>query len=229
MRIAIYNNDFSESDALKQMLYSFASRKRLDLVVDIFENGYDLLNSENEYILIFISFNTECGMNTAKKIYKSNAKTPIIVFSADCYHAIEAFKINAINFLKTPFCESSLFEVMESFLLGYDSPLIIKSGRETVCIDTDNIFYLEADNKHCHIHLKNDTVECNKTMARVFSTLPEEHFLKINRAFVVNTDYITRFCSKYIILTNGETLYPSRHFYKSFKTDYMRTTSAKIP
>lgn len=229
MRIAIFDNNFSSSDTLRQMLYVFSNNKKIDFVVDVFENPNNLSNSENEYILIFISYNTQDGIKIAQKLFENCVKTPMVIFSDNCCHAVDAFKINAFNFLQTPLCQNSLFEILENFFISHSSPLIVNSGRETVCINTDNIFYLEADNKHCRIHLKNDTLECNKTMAQVFSALPEERFLKINRAFVVNSDYIARFCSKYIILTNGDTLYPSRHFYKSFKADYLRITAAKIP
>lgn len=230
MRIAICDDEYSTALILKQMLYMFSNYKKIGFVVDIFTNTKDFWRSQQSYILIFISFETENGKKIAHNLYKNDLKSPIIIFSSNCCHAAEAFKINAYNFLQTPLSQKTLFDILENFFISYfAAPLLISDGFENICINMSSIYYLEADNKHCLIHLKDKTVYCNKTMARVFSVLPEDRFLKISRAFIVNSDYVTRFSSEYIILTNGTILYPSRHFYKSFKIDYCRTKMPKIP
>ena len=106
--------------------------------------------------------------------------------------------------------------------MGDDYPIWIKNAEDTVCLTTDDIYYLEADNKHCYIHLKNSSLYCNKTMAQVFKVLPKSHFLKTNRAFIVNLNHISRYNNDIITLKNGKTLHPSRNYYKTFKEEYRR-------
>ncbi|MBO5089876.1 MAG: LytTR family transcriptional regulator DNA-binding domain-containing protein [Clostridia bacterium] len=230
MRIAICGDECSSAIILKRMLYMFSNYKKIGFVVDIFANANDFLASKQSYTLIFISFETEKSKILAKSLLDKNLKTPIIIFSSNCCHAADAFKLNAYYFLQIPLSQKTVFDMLENFFVSYFSaPLLISDGFETVCINVSDILYLEANNKHCIIHLKDKIIYCNKTMARVFAVLPEDRFLKINRAIIINSDYISRFCSEYIILTNGEVLYPSRHFYKSFKLEYHRIKTPKIP
>ncbi len=230
MRIAICCDECSTAFILKRMLYIFSNYKKIGFVVDIFTNATDFLASQQNYILIFISFETENSRKITKSIYKTAFKAPLIIFSTNCCHAADAFKLNAYYFLQIPLSEKALFDMLENFFVSYSSaPLLISDGFETICINVNDILYLEANNKHCIIHLMDKVIYCNKTMARVFAVLPEDRFLKINRAIIINLDYITRFSSEYIILTNGQVLYPSRHFYKSFKLEYYRIKAPKIP
>jgi len=57
-------------------------------------------------------------------------------------------------------------------------------------------------------------------MARVYGTLPKNQFCKINRAYVVNFNYISAYNSDIIRLANGKDLHVSRNYYKSFKKEY---------
>ncbi|MBE6780032.1 MAG: LytTR family transcriptional regulator [Ruminococcaceae bacterium] len=230
MRIAICGEEGSTAIILKQMLYMFSNYKKIGFVVDIFKNSAKLLASKQSYALIFVSFESENGKNTAWNLYNSNLKTPVIIYSENRCHAADAFKINAYYFLQIPLSQKMLFDMLEGFFVSYFSaPLLISDGFESVCINISEILYLEACNKHCIIHLVDKTVHCNKTMARVFAVLPKNRFIKVNRSIIINLDYISRFCSEYIILTNNEALYPSRHFYKGFKLEYYRIKAPKIP
>lgn len=230
MRIAICGDDFLNIKQIKRILYIFSNYKKLELVVDIISNDTDILSIKQNYTLLFISFKNENNIKFAQYLCKNKSQIPIIVFSENLCHAADAFKINAYNFLHMPLCEDLLFEMLEDFFASFlSTPLILSDGFENICINANDIFYLEANNKHCYIHLTNQALHCNKTMARVFNALPQGRFLKISRSFIVNCDCITRFCSEYIILINGEVLYPSRHFYKTFKTDYTTFKMPRIP
>lgn len=230
MRIAIYDDIFLNIKQIKNAIYNFSNYKKMDIVVDIIDKNIDPSTIKETYALIFISFQNENNKNFAQQLFKNKSQIPIIVFSENLCHAADAFKINAYNFLHIPLCEELLFTILEEFFSSFlSAPLILSDGFENVCINCNEILYLEADNKHCCIHLINQSLYCNKTMARVFEALPQGQFLKISRSFIVNSDYITRFCSEYIILTNGEVLYPSRHFYKSFKVNYTALKTPIIP
>ena len=52
-------------------------------------------------------------------------------------------------------------------------------------------------------------------------SFPKNHFCKINRAFVVNFNYISAYSSDSICLNNGEILPLSRNYCKSFKEEYL--------
>ena len=230
MRIAIYGDNFLNIKQIKRVLYIFSNCKKLELVVDVISNEEDMLSLKQNYVLIFLSFESKNSIMLAHRLYKNKKQIPIIAFSANPCHAVEAYKINAYNFLQLPLCEEMLYKMLENFFTPFLSvPIMLCDGFESICINTEDILYLEANNKHCYIHLNNESFYCNKTMARVYEILTHGHFLKISRSIIVNSDCIARFSSKQIILTNAEVLYPSRHFYKTFKSDYTALKMPKIP
>lgn len=230
MRIAVFDENYCDSAYLKHLIYIFSNNKKFDLVVDVFSDIEEFLKTKREYILYFISFETKNGILAAKNLYNKNKNSSIIITANDSRLAVEAFKINAYNFLQLPLKEKILYEILNDFFRSYQcEALLISDGFENIYINVKDILYLEADNKHCVLHLKNQKVYCNKTMARVYNVLPKECFLKTSRAFVVNANHVSRFNSEHIILENGDTLYPSRHFYKSFKCDFLRTSNLRIP
>ncbi len=230
MKIAIFDENSYDSAMLKRLIYMFSNSKKADLVVDVFTDANELIAKRKNYILFFISFKTKNGIGVSKKLYDTQNKTPVIITADDCRLAVEAFKINAYNFLQTPLNDILVYEALNDFFttFHYDS-LLVSDGIENIFINTKDILYIEANNKHCLLHLSNQTVYCNKTMAKVYDVLPKERFLKTSRAFVVNTHYVSRFNHEHIILSNGDTLYPSRHFYKTFKCDFLSTVNPKIP
>ena len=230
MRIAVFDENPYNSAYLKQLIYIYSNYKKIELVVDVFSDIERFLSTKREYILYFISFETKNGTFAAQHLCKQNKEASVIITAKDSRLAVEAFKINAYNFIQLPFKKTLVYEILNDFFKAYQcEALLINDGFENIYINIKDIIYLEADNKHCILHLKNQTVYCNKTMARVFDVLPKEYFLKTSRAFVVNTMHVSRFNSEHILLANGETLYPSRHFYQTFKCDFLRTTNPKIP
>lgn len=230
MKIAIFDENSYDSAILKRLIYTFSNNRKMELVVDVFTDATELISKRKNYILFFISFKTKNGILISKKIYDIDKKTPIIITANDCCLAAEAFKINAYNFLQTPFNDMLVYKVLNDFFSTVQcNSLLINDGCENIFINTNDIIYIEANNKHCFLHLNNQIVFCNKTMAKVYNVLPKERFLKTSRAFVVNADYVLKFNREHIILINGDILYPSRHFYKTFKYDFLSTLNPKIP
>ena len=98
--------------------------------------------------------------------------------------------------------------------------VFIKNGEYMHCVNTNEILYLEACNKHCLVSLEKEKIICNKTMARIYETLPKTQFLKINRAFVINCNYVEKYNRENVILKNGEALPLSRNYVKEFKMNF---------
>ncbi len=226
MRIAICDSDLGFSARLKSIIYSYADKHRLDIVVDRFTCGEELLSATAYYSIIFLGyvFSGMNGLVCAEKLRNKGVNSHLIFISDFSDFVFDAFKVQALGFLLKSECEKRLISVLDQCLLKSETQksMLVKSGDDQVRVDTKDIYYLEADNKHCFIHLKKEVVECNQTMAKVYSFLPRQCFSKANRAYVVNLDQISRYNNDVIIMKNGKALHPSRNYYKSFKEEYRR-------
>ena len=224
MRVAICDKDEKLVEKIKSSIYEYAAKHRLDLVVDCYKNGDDLLRSNLKYILVFLGYFLvgDNGLNIAKKIRNSNNFSSIIFVSSNTDFIFEAFSVNAFRFLVPPIKTNEFETVMDEFFckFGNDYPIWIKNREETVCLNTGEIYYIEANNKHSIVHTKKYSFDCNKTMARVYEVLPKGNFVKINRAYIVNLNRIFSYNSDEVLLRNGVRLHIGRKFLKTFKDEY---------
>lgn len=224
MRIAVCDSDIAFMKKLKYIIYCYAEQMKIDLVVECFANGEIMLACKERYNIVFIG---DCldglgGLEIAKKIRNRNNFSAIIFMSRNTDFVFEAFKVKPYRFLVLPISDKEIITVLDDFFeeFGFGFPVCIKSGEDTFCLNTSDIVYLEANNKHSIIHLSKENIACNKTMAKVYEMLPKNHFLKINRAYIINSDYVFKYNSDYVFLKNGKTLHISRNYYSDFKKDY---------
>ncbi len=232
MKIAICDSNKVFSNQLKHILYNYANSRRIDLLVEIFESGEALLKTENQYLLIFLEYSLSGidGLKTAKILRKEHNDSKIIFISQNTDFVLEAFKVNPYRFLTKPLCQNTLYNELNDFFNNKNThyPLWINDGNNTFCFSTNDISYIEANNKYCYIHLLDSVILAKKTMARVFEVLPKFHFQKINRAYIVNMNYINRYNNDYIFLKNGENLHITRTYYKIFKENFFEYLKPKI-
>lgn len=225
MRIAICCSELDYLNMLKTIIYRYAVKTKLELVVECYLNGEDMLRANRKYNIVFLEygFTDRTRLKIAQKINALNPFCSMVLIGRDGVFAGDVFKINPEGYVTYSVNENQVFCILSEYFnkKGSKYPLLLKSGGETFCLNTDEIVYLEADNKHCIVHLEEDKINCNKTMAKVYEDLPKRLFLKINRAFVINFRYIDKFNSDSVILKNGERLYISRNYHKSFKEDYI--------
>ena len=232
MRIAICDTNEIFTDYLKHKLYFYSNKYKLDFVIDIFKSGEDLLKTPQKYSLIFMEYELSGinGLETAKLLRKNNIISKIIFISQNTDFVFETFIVSPYRFLIKPLHEQSIYKTLDDYFQenGTHYNLWIADGVNTVCLNTDEILYLEANNKYCLIHLNTKTILCKKTMARVSSTLPKLHFQKINRAFIVNLNAIKKYSCENVALKNGETLRITRTYFKNFKSHYREYSLPKI-
>ncbi len=226
MRIALCYGNKEILGKLKKIIYLYAEFKRLDIVAECYVYGEDIIESEVEYDIIFLGYtlNGENGFEVAKTLRSKGMFSAIIFITDYVDFVFDSFKVAPYRFLVTPIEEKVIFDVLDDFLDGLDRHhyFSVKSGKDIFCLNTSEIFYLAADNKHCLIHIREQSVICKRTMAKIYTEMPKSHFVKIHRAFIVNLDYITKYNSDFLTLTNGEKLYISRNYLKDFKTRYRR-------
>lgn len=233
MRIALCDKDENFIKTVKRSIYHYANLNRMDLVVDGYTAGEELIRSEVKYTLIFLNYTLTGinGLETAKKLRFNKNTAEIIFLSRETHFVFEAFKVKPYRFLTKPIKEDILCEALDDFFKSRsaNSPLWVKDGENTFCLNACDIMYLEADNKHCFVHLDRETIGCNKTMARVYSALPHSYFYKINRAYIINLNYVQKYNNDLIYLSNGKSLHISRNYLKGFKEYYKSFCNPKIP
>lgn len=221
MKIALCDENQKRLKALKKMIYEYSEERGFDVAIESYSDVSGLAFSREKYSMVFLSFDflNEEKLEIFKKIKEQNTFCDIVFISADTKELFDVLKIKPYSFLISPIERQELFEFLDEYFSerGCDYPFWIRSGSDTLCLNTKEIIYLEADNKNCYLHLSGGKLRSNCTMAKVFNVLPKSHFIKINRAYIVNSQYINKYNKDTIFLKNGDNLRLSRNYSATFK------------
>jgi len=223
--IAVCDDEKIIRDDLKNAVYAYSNMHRLDIIVDEYLSGEKLLSSGKEYDIVFLDYKMSGinGLETAKTLRMNNVKSTIIFLTSNPYFVFESFEVNPFRFFEKPLDTKKLYSALDKYFhtIGNDYPILLKIGRETVCVKTNDVVYLEADNKKCYVNLFAERLHCAKTMSAVVSFMPKEIFFKVHKAFTVNFNYISNYDKENIYFKNNEHVPISRKFYTEFKEAYL--------
>ncbi|MGL4977263.1 MAG: LytR/AlgR family response regulator transcription factor [Cetobacterium sp.] len=170
-----------------------------------FENPIDALKyiEANEVDVIFLDINMPelDGMTLGKIIHRLNKNIKLVFISAYKDFAVEAFEIKAFDYILKPYSEERIINLLENIveeIQKSDSPskdynikkITVNSDSKMLVISTDNILYIEADEKETNIFTK-ETVNSSKLkISQLENILSNEMFFRCHRSYIVNIDKI---------------------------------------
>jgi len=170
-------------------------------------------------------------------------RLPEIIF-ATAYeqYAIRAFELHALDYLLKPFDQARFKEAIKhakerfrsvrqdggqmqiSALLEtiknkpqYLDRLVIKAGGRITFLSTDEINWIEADDKYVHLHTAKISPMVRQTLSAMETQLDPGKFRRIHRSVIVNVERIRElqplFSGEYsILLEDGTKLTLSRNY-----------------
>lgn len=171
------------------------------------------------------------GTKLAELIRKRNEDCQIIFTTTSKSHAIDAFELNAIDYLVKPFDKEKLVDAVKKAVSLYNlsrlQSIVIKASDGIRKVSIKDIMYVEADKHYQLFYLSNETLVVRSTIASVWKDLSSDiRFIQPHGSFIVNMDYIKVIETDSIKLTNGEIIpiaKPMRAKIKSIYMDYMFT------
>jgi two-component system, LytTR family, response regulator len=170
-------------------------------------------------------------------------RVPEIIFTtAYEQYAIRAFELHALDYLLKPFDQARFKDAIKyakvrfrserqnegrmqiSALLEniknkpqYLERLVIKAGGRITFLRTDEINWIEADDKYVHLHTSKVRPMVRQTLSAMEAQLDPKKFRRVHRSAIVNVERITElqplFSGEYsILLQDGAKLTLSRNY-----------------
>jgi|WetSurMetagenome_2_1015567.scaffolds.fasta_scaffold23814_2 two-component system, LytTR family, response regulator len=208
------------------------------------ENGFDGLKTITDLKpdLVFLDIQMP-KLNGFEMLELLDNPPEIIFITAHHEFAIQAFEMNAVDYLLKPYSRDRLInavnKAMERILSGnvqsgkisrlVHQPLtekleriVVKSGTKIKVIPVEKITYLEAQDDYVMIYTDEGKYLKQGTMKHYEDHLEESKFMRVHRSFIVRIDQVTQLepYSKdtYTLkLRNGTSLKVSRSGLKSLK------------
>ncbi|BDA77513.1 DNA-binding response regulator [Leptospira kobayashii] len=166
------------------------------------DKAFKLLE-EKEFDLVFLDINlpAKSGIEILKSVRKP--KTFFILTTAYSEYAVEAFDLEALDYLLKPFSflrfrksvDKALKYWKETPSAKEDSDsndhLTFTSESATHLLSYNEIHFISANNKSSVIHTNAKDYETPKLLKDLEEKLPSKLFIRIHKGYLVNIKYIT--------------------------------------
>ncbi|AOF21141.1 DNA-binding response regulator [Yersinia enterocolitica] len=173
-----------------------------------FEDGLDVLkylqNHQVDAIFLDINIPSLDGVLLAQNISKFAHKPYIIFITAYKEHAVEAFEIEAFDYILKPYHESRIVTMLQKLETLYkrdrqnkeqtNSPshrptphtINLMKDERIIVTDINDIYYAAAQEKVTLVYTRREEFIMPMNITEFCSRLPEEYFFRCHRSYYVN-------------------------------------------
>ena len=237
--IALCDDEPAELEKTEQLLGDYEKKyPGLEFMVRRFENADELLclvrekNYIPDLILMDIymadkkSNSYPLGMEAARELRNMNYKGKIVFLTTSKEYALEAFDVDALQYMVKPVSEEKLFSVLNSLLKDIEEErkkyILLRIEGKLARVSLNDIVYCEAQGKRQCLYLTDGKQYILRmTMTELYGQLSQcQEFARIGAAFIVNLGYIGTLNAKEICMDNGRKIYLPRGTYKSLREQY---------
>lgn len=210
MKIAICDDDYFAIEELLKLITMFDCNNN-DFEVKCFHSSEKLKESFNtglkfDIVFLDVELNGKNVIDVAENIKKEFPKTIIILISNQSAYMVEAFKIEALHFLKKPIKKHKFDYAFSLAMRKYrdlHKTLLFKWKNERYTVLIDDILFVEGYHRHIVVHTFDGIVESVGKLSEIYEYLREFSFVRVHQGYLVNMKHIKKFMKNEVVLTDG--------------------------
>ena len=228
--------------AREELKYLLTESKQVEIVgeADCLKDAIkDISKHQPDLVFLDIDLEGDNGLDVAKSLLLLKPSPAIVFATAYDEYALQAFELNAIDYILKPFDEERIRKTLEKIIqvgkIGNEKRPFqyisnkVKSEKIAVLVDekivlleNNSIIFLEAFEGKCKVKTMNDEYIVSDSLVVVEKKLNNNQFMRVHRSFIVNMDHIVEihpwFNSTYNVLLKDQSQVPvSRTYVKDFK------------
>ncbi len=180
--------------------------------------------------LLFLDINLPDG--SGFDILEKIDSVPQVIFTtAYDQYAIDAFEVNALDYLLKPIRAEKLKKALDKLnelkeqqpdLLTKDNRIFVKDGERCWLIEIGKIRYFESAGNYAQIFFDKNKPMVYKSLSKIEERLPKDAFFRANRSQIVNLTFIKSVepwgnGGLVLTMTDGKEIEVSRRHTSSFK------------
>ena len=240
LKIALCDDDPVYTDSLKKLLWGYAFSHDIDLSIDEYQEGEQLLDAYNNsgmYNVAFmdIEMPKRNGIEIVSDIRSIDRDLITIFVSNYPEYMYDSFSVHPYQFIQKPVTSESLEKTMNDIISDIgaheDSYVTVTDNSgDKVTISTDAIYYIEAAdarNRDLVIHLNGSETETRGTLAQMEKVLPEDMFVRSSRTSLINLSHILLIKNQTVVFDNKLTVSISLRKVRALTELYTRRIVAR--
>ncbi|MCR9251480.1 MAG: LytTR family DNA-binding domain-containing protein [bacterium] len=206
MKILIIEDEIRAVNQLQLMLNACEFKFELLEIIDTVEDAVLWFEQNETPDLVFMDIQLADGLSF-EIFQKTTVKAPIIFTTAFDQYAIQAFKVNSVDYLLKPIQQEDLKGALDKFLESNNSAaldtatlkqllsdiqgpserdgILVKSGNGFVQLKISDLLYCYSEDSITFGVTVGKRFIIEETIDDLFSTLDQSKFFKINRGQIV--------------------------------------------
>lgn len=230
MIIAICDDEDIMIKDLHKMLTAYGSSHGIQITIECFASGTELLNASGHFHIIFLDVMMEgtTGIQTAKLMRKRGYSGKIVFLTAFKDYVYEAFDVDASQYLLKPLKAETLYalldrlkEQIEASAQSQNLFLLIKRGGGVQRILLETIHYFEVLDRKIYVHMDEAVYDFYENLGELEKRLPP-NFFRCHRGYIVNLRFVWKFDHDSITLTNHEVILLSKRKAPLFAKTFLK-------
>ncbi len=235
IELAICDDESQEIERTRGMILQYIkAHPQYEIKIHTFSAPLELLSfvEENggfDVLLLDIYMSGIKGTDAARELRSLGDEGEIIFLTTSRDHSLEAFEVNAAQYLVKPYLEESLFaalnKVMKRIEVDRRAKIVLKTSEGISRIAPRDVVYTETSrNNYQWIHtIQGQKLEVRMTSAELFTLLSvNKFFIRCGVSLNLNLKYIRQISKNTISFDTGEQIvYPYRS-YKKLKEEFLR-------
>ena len=233
--IAICDDESQELQRAQSLLTGYMHKNpQYEIVIHTFSAPLELLSYVDEHggfdiLLLDIYMAGMLGTDAARELRQLGDNGEIIFITTSRDHAVEAFEVEAAQYLIKPYTEAGIYAALDKVMLR-----IRRERRVVVTLKTsegiarlairDVVFTETGRNNYQIVHtIQGKKMEVRMTATELFELLSQNKFLiRCGASINLNLKYIRQISKKTITFDTGEQIaYPYRS-YQKLKEAFLR-------
>ncbi|MBS5939085.1 response regulator transcription factor [Clostridium sartagoforme] len=202
MKAIIVDDEFLAREELKYFIQNYS---KIDIVAE-FTDGIEVLKfiQNNDVDIIFLDINIPSldGVLLAKSISKFTKKPNIVFITAYKEHAVEAFEVEAFDYILKPYSESRIISMLKKLENTYNNKkdnshinfisnkINLWKNEKIIVVDINDIYYCVAQERITYVFTKDEKYSVNLCISDFYEKLPNDIFFKCHRSYIVNINKI---------------------------------------
>ena len=129
----------------------------------------------------------------AARLVRGGAESPAIVFvTAHAEHAVDAFAVEAFDYLLKPVDPARLARVVERLLergiarTRSTRKIPVVAGGRTELIEQEEVHFIQAEGDYSRVHVYDRSYLSTASLHELEQALPANRFLRIHRSYIAN-------------------------------------------
>lgn len=230
MRIAICEDNREHLEILEEMVNRWAKTSNEQVIIGRYQSAEQFLfcmKDEPHYDLAFLDIQMAKinGLQLARMIREEDRLIFLVFTTALKQYAPKGYEVSAFRYLIKPLQEEEVFQALTNAGSMIEDrkreAVIITQGDDSRRIFKDEIYYIEVENHHIILHLKEETIRFKAKLKEFETQFREPQFCKCHRSYIVNLKYTGKISREGVEMEGKEVLPISKSRWEALNHCYM--------